>query len=56
MPTGVIDSVQDITSGNNLNGELLENKTTNTGANISYGILFVLAISGLNVYGIIIAG
>lgn len=27
-----------------------------TTADISYGVLFILAVSGLNVYGIIIAG
>ena len=38
---------------------LLDNQTlvtTSTSADISYGVLFLLAISGLNVYGIIIAG
>ena len=29
---------------------------TSTTANLSYGVLFILAVSGLNVYGIIIAG
>jgi len=29
---------------------------TSTAADISYGVLFILAVSGLNVYGIIIAG
>jgi NADH-quinone oxidoreductase subunit H len=29
---------------------------TSTVADISYGVLFILAVSGLNVYGIIIAG
>jgi NADH:ubiquinone oxidoreductase subunit H len=29
---------------------------TSTTADISYGVLFILAVSGLNVYGIIIAG
>jgi NADH:ubiquinone oxidoreductase subunit H len=29
---------------------------SSTVADISYGVLFILAVSGLNVYGIIIAG
>ena len=37
-----------------LNVELLTNNSTV--ADISYGVLFILAVSGLNVYGIIIAG
>jgi len=31
-------------------------KNNSTVADISYGVLFILAVSGLNVYGIIIAG
>jgi len=34
-------------------GNLINTSTT---ADISYGVLFILAVSGLNVYGIIIAG
>jgi NADH:ubiquinone oxidoreductase subunit H len=30
--------------------------SNSTVADISYGVLFILAVSGLNVYGIIIAG
>jgi NADH-quinone oxidoreductase subunit H len=37
-----------------LNFKLITN--TSTVADISYGVLFLLAVSGLNVYGIIIAG
>ena len=37
-----------------LNFKLITN--TSTVADISYGVLFILAVSGLNVYGIIIAG
>jgi NADH:ubiquinone oxidoreductase subunit H len=32
------------------------NTNNSTVADISYGVLFILAVSGLNVYGIIIAG
>ena len=37
-------------------GHIIRNLNTGWNANISYGILFIMAISSLNVYGIIIAG
>jgi len=53
IPTGIDVAVTAVPTFSN---ELLNNVTTSSVADISYGLLMILAISGFNVYGIIIAG
>jgi NADH-quinone oxidoreductase subunit H len=60
IPAGLTEEYKGLLFGHiTSNLHMLELQTfirTSTNADISYGVLFLLAISGLNVYGIIIAG
>lgn len=53
LPTGLTTVMTNLP---NLTEVVINNQNVTTVADISYGILFILAISGFNVYGIIIAG
>ena len=53
IPTGIDVVVKSVPTFSNT---LLNNVNTSSVADISYGLLMILAISGFNVYGIIIAG
>ena len=54
MDSDVIFSTQIVNYVQEQKIDYFLNKSTT--ADISYGVLFLLAVSGLNVYGIIIAG
>jgi NADH-quinone oxidoreductase subunit H len=60
IPSGLTNQYNEsLTTFLNADFRILELKTSlnrSTTADISYGVLFILAVSGLNVYGIIIAG
>lgn len=62
IPTNIdlaVNTIGNIVVSNNtptFSNELLGNTNTSSVADISYGLLMILAISGFNVYGIIIAG
>jgi NADH-quinone oxidoreductase subunit H len=53
LPTGLTTAMTNLPKVTEM---VISNQNVSTVADISYGILFILAISGFNVYGIIIAG